>query len=221
MGIGTNVDTHLTEEILERYSLGQASEPEASLVEEHILLCDLCQEKLQEADDFVQAFRIAAPKLAAQAKIAEDSGQHTLLTPLVNIWNSMGSFLRPLPVAGLVAAAAVAVVLMVPRDPVSTRARVMELRAVRSDAASVARTSDSLTLKLDVEGLPAQQNYRVEIAGASGELVWTSQAVASGGVVTVTPGPLRKAGAYWVRLLRSDESRSLLREFALEIRPTD
>ncbi|MBK5290815.1 MAG: hypothetical protein JJE04_03850 [Acidobacteriia bacterium] len=215
------MDIHLSEELLEQYSLGHISEQEELLVEEHILLCDLCQRKLQEADEFVQAFRIAAPRVTAGTERAGEPARHAILRPFVNLWTSMGSYLRPVPVAGLVAAAAVAVVLIVPRNPVVTQLRVMELRAIRSDASSVARTSDSLTLRLNVEGLPEQKIYLVEIVGAGGDLVWSSPAETSGGMLTVSPGPLRNVGAYWVRVLRSDGSRSLVREFALEIRPGD
>ena len=44
-----NAVKHGTEEQLERYVLGQLPESEIVPLEEHLLLCEVCREKLDEA----------------------------------------------------------------------------------------------------------------------------------------------------------------------------
>jgi len=48
---------HITEDILEAYSLGQLSEQDAAPIEEHLLLCAACQNRLQATDLFVATIR--------------------------------------------------------------------------------------------------------------------------------------------------------------------
>lgn len=50
---------HFPDDILEKYAIGKLSDQESEPVEEHLLLCSVCQERLEELDDFVQAIRIA------------------------------------------------------------------------------------------------------------------------------------------------------------------
>jgi len=50
---------HFPDDILENYAMGKLSDQESEPVEEHLLLCSVCQERLDELDDFVQAIKIA------------------------------------------------------------------------------------------------------------------------------------------------------------------
>ncbi len=48
------------EQVLEHYTLKCLDEAAAAArLEEHLLLCECCQDKLQELDEFISAFRIA------------------------------------------------------------------------------------------------------------------------------------------------------------------
>ena len=58
--------THIQEELLERYSLGKLAEDESASLEEHLLICHSCQDRLAETDEFVRTIRAAVPKLAAK-----------------------------------------------------------------------------------------------------------------------------------------------------------
>jgi anti-sigma factor RsiW len=57
---------HATEEGLERYSMGTLSEAEAEVLEEDLLVCTACQERLTETDRYVRAVRETASKLRAR-----------------------------------------------------------------------------------------------------------------------------------------------------------
>ena len=50
---------HIPEDWLERYSLGTLEEPLIAPLEEHLLICHLCQDRLVETDDFLEAMRAA------------------------------------------------------------------------------------------------------------------------------------------------------------------
>ena len=50
---------HPNEEILEEYILHRLPEPLVAQVEEHLLICPLCQDAITETDQFVAAFKAA------------------------------------------------------------------------------------------------------------------------------------------------------------------
>lgn len=48
---------HVDAEMLERYALNQLSETSSASIEEHLLVCAQCQQKLAETDDFIATLR--------------------------------------------------------------------------------------------------------------------------------------------------------------------
>jgi len=50
---------HVPEELLEAYAMDSLSEPESAPLEEHLLLCEICQHRLAELDDFIQVAKSA------------------------------------------------------------------------------------------------------------------------------------------------------------------
>lgn|GEM_PF-2059286 len=63
---------HIPEDSLEQYAMGAFPEPEAGPLEEHLLICTACQERLQQTDDYVAAMCAAAnaPVKATKRKTA-------------------------------------------------------------------------------------------------------------------------------------------------------
>ena len=59
---------HIAEDSLEQYAMGALPEPEAGPLEEHLLICTACQDRLQATDDFVAAMRTAAKALMKGTK---------------------------------------------------------------------------------------------------------------------------------------------------------
>jgi hypothetical protein len=51
------VHTHLAEEAVENYAIGRLPKAQLAAFEEHLLLCEHCQEQLDEEDDFAEAMR--------------------------------------------------------------------------------------------------------------------------------------------------------------------
>lgn len=48
---------HFDEEMLERYALGQLEGSDLAAVEEHLLVCQRCRDRVVELDQFIAAFR--------------------------------------------------------------------------------------------------------------------------------------------------------------------
>ena len=63
---------HVPDHVLENYAMGKLSDHESEPVEEHLLLCSVCQEQLDELDDFVQATNaaLADPVRTSPAKVS-------------------------------------------------------------------------------------------------------------------------------------------------------
>ena len=62
---------HIPDDLLEVYAMGKLSDHESEPVEEHLLLCPVCQEQLAELDDFVPAIKtaLAGPAPPPPAKV--------------------------------------------------------------------------------------------------------------------------------------------------------
>jgi hypothetical protein len=55
-----DVGCHLSEEILEEYAFGRTLEQELIRIEEHLLVCETCQELLTGLEEFILIFKAAA-----------------------------------------------------------------------------------------------------------------------------------------------------------------
>lgn len=51
---------HIPEDLLERYAMGMLSDSETGPLEEHLLVCHECQDRLRAVDEYVAAIRAAA-----------------------------------------------------------------------------------------------------------------------------------------------------------------
>jgi hypothetical protein len=54
---------HPSEDSLERYSMGTLPGSETGPLEEHLLLCNHCRDRLESTDEYVAAMRAAASEL--------------------------------------------------------------------------------------------------------------------------------------------------------------
>ena len=61
--MATKSNPHLDSDTLEKYSMLQLSEKAAASVEEHLLICTVCQEALGATDAYVAAMREAGANL--------------------------------------------------------------------------------------------------------------------------------------------------------------
>jgi hypothetical protein len=206
---------HATEAALERYAMGALPEAEAEVLEEHLLVCAACQERLTEMDRYVRAVRTAASKLRANAP-ADRRGSVAWLS---------GYFAKPELAWTLGAVFCLAIVLWAAHgwrafSPAGAQPVAVLLQTVRGGepvAGASAPSGHPLMLETDLAGLPVSTAYDLKVIDQAGSPVERLQASPEDGRLKAQlPKGLRK-GRYWVRLYSGGGATDLLREYALRI----
>ena len=189
---------HVGAEDLERYSMG-ASPPEATpFIEEHLLTCDDCRNRLQETDAYLRVMRTSSEQLRRDEKTAKRRE-----------WRIPAWF----PVLATVACGIVLVVAT-PRFVRSPGPVVaVSLTAVRSGGAgNSAPSGRELMLHPDLTGLAEDSSYRLEIVNQTGHTVRQGTLTRAHKGVQVRG---LDAGLYFVRVYLP--AGQLLREYGLRI----
>jgi len=183
------INNHLEEEEIERYSLQDSPESELARVEEHLLICPSCQQRVESSDAHVQSMQQAAARMRQLPRRAPR-------------WLGLPRFSFALAAGVLLVAA-----ILVPRKAASPVS--VSLTATRGVAIEArAPEGAPLKLQLDVTGLVPAPSYRVVMVDWAGNPVWTG--AFPGAAVKSLP-----AGIYFVRLYAP--AGDLLREYGLEI----
>ena len=198
-----NTKAHPAEELLERYAMNRLTGPELDRFEDHLLSCAHCQDRLDEATEYVGTMRVAAEKVAADA-------------PPESAWRRWLRFeWLPMPTPAMAGALLllVAVFAWHPwRGAVPTEWRTVELATMRGETAQTKGVEGySLRLRLDVSGLD-MNGAAAQIVSASGDPVAELAAPIVDGKAELTYVPGLESGHYWVRLKKSGET---LREYSL------
>lgn len=190
---------HPTEEALELYSLGRLPETDLPEVEEHLLVCAPCQDRLKAMDEYVSTMRRALDQLQNPA-----------------VRGGWSAFRKP--VLGL-AAAVMAVLLAIPLFQRTGAPQVVELSAMRSAAGTdPIAARQPVELRLSAEGREDVQQVKVEVVDSGGGTQWSGTATLSGGRWPVRISSL-PAGVFWVRVYRVDSTdrSEPLREYPITL----
>jgi hypothetical protein len=207
--MSTTDGAHPTEQDIELYSMGRLPEHAAAHMEEHLLLCGACRERLDEADEFVAAMQGALRELNTSRVAAEK--RPSFFSQLFSL---------PKPVWAGALAAVVLVFAFVPWRHGVSEPHSVQLDAFRGAGTPLAATAPAgrpLVLEVDVQGLPVNDRYRVEIADRQGDSVWQSSLPATGKTLMVPVKRSLTQGRYWIRVYEPRTGGELLREFALSI----
>lgn len=198
---------HALDEVLERYLFKQLPHDEASDLEDHLLLCDSCRQRLQDTEEFVAATRIAARRLESKPGFT-----------FAGLFGSLH------PAKSAYAVLAMAVLVMAWGVPKLARPAAewqdAEMRVMRGAEGSLATTVSSgrqIRLRVDLSELPVQPAWRVDVADASGSIVYSTKVQASAASLTVPVERRLRPGQYWVRLYGPPDAADPLREFGLEV----
>ena len=57
-------DSHVAEDVLEAYAMCKLSGPDVAHLEEHLLICPVCQTRLGAVDEYVRVAKAAAAALS-------------------------------------------------------------------------------------------------------------------------------------------------------------
>ena len=193
---------HASDDALERYAMGRLSEPELAGLEEHLLVCESCQDRLALEDSIRQGVR--------------DEGT-VLRQPRDIVW-------RPFPrlawAAGLVA---VGLAVLAGFEWQSIRhaqgtPAVILLQTTRGteDPTPAAPAGRPLTVLLDLTGLQQFTEYKLEIVRAAGRPEFQANPAPQGNKLQATLSRGLASGAYFVRVY--SPARELLREYTLLVR---
>ena len=158
-------------------------------LEEHLLVCAHCQDRVSETDSFLRGMRSA---LAAPVPEL-----------LETRWNPFRYFQMPLPVwaTAAVAVAGVLSVVVAHNQNLTTAPLALALSATRGGAVPVAKAGSPLDLDLDVRDIASPAGTRVQIVNADGNEVWsgTASTVTNGHIHALVSSRLGP-GQYYVRV---------------------
>ncbi len=207
---------HCSEDSLELYSLGTLPPPEVERLEEHLLVCPCCQDRLTEMDQYVRAMRQATAKLAASPRAARPDPASfffkTLVPPrlawvigllLVGVallWFA-GARERPAASAGMAPLAV----------------NLQALRGAEESLAATAPQKQPLVLYADLAGLKPDGGVELHVVDGSGRLIHRQTPTAAGSRVSARIADGLPQGIYWVRLYDKGGTGPLLREYGLKI----
>ncbi len=197
-------DRHPTEEMLEEYVFNRLPETAAGALEEHVLICTLCQQNLEEVDDYIRLMKAAT---------ADDRRGH--------LWPHIRAVLaRPgLISTGIAALAGIVffttITLRPPPVPGSASVSLAAFRG--SDGVTVAKAPKGrdLDLEIDVPDAPPAASYGLEVVNGIGRRAWKGKGVASNGKLLARVPAGLTTGVHWVRMYSA--GGELLREFGFRI----
>lgn len=179
--------------------MGTGAREDAALLEEHLLTCEGCQERLRETDDYLLAMGTASQQWRRDEKAAK--GRQ---------WRFPAWF--PALAVAACCLLLVVVTLRFVQSPGPVVA--VSLSALRGNGAgSRAPAGRELMLRPDLTGLAEISSYRLEIVDQTGHPV-RHAALARGQDEIKVPG--LRAGLYFVRVYVP--AGDVLREYGLEIR---
>jgi hypothetical protein len=191
--------THPSNELLEEYYFHRLGEARLAEVEEHLLLCEVCRNAVQELDVFIPSMKAA-------------------VTPPTPVSSQLWSLSKSR--AGAWSAAALLVVGLAvfwtrPLDKTAPAEVILSsIRGVESR--SEAPAGRALQLHIEAPDLVSGQEYRVTVVDASGGSVWTGTATDADGKILAQVPKRLMSGVYWVRLYDAKEQQ--LREFGMSVK---
>ena len=193
------LNRHMEEEEIERYSMGVLSAEEVARAEEHLLVCETCQALVEKEDTFTRAIRKAGARWDREEK-----------TSVAPFWR------RPVPMLALAAAVLLLVFAGIRFVPAGASPIAVALEAARGDNnLATAPAGKPLILRLNASTLQPAPTHRVEVVDRSGAEIWEGTANLREARLAV-PVPGMTAGVYFVRVYSGDGE--LLREYGLEVR---
>ena len=192
---------HIEENLLDQYALGTLSAESIAELEEHLLVCSLCQSRLVEADELLILFREAAA--------LED----TITTPR---WLNTSAFGTSLW-SGAAAALAALLILLITGDSHHAKLTpaILLMQSLRGPAAGAEMASARpVLLVFDVAVQANRADYEIEIVDAVGHEVLKRGAEVRDGRLAALVERLAR-GSYWVRVYRKHPGSELLAEYSL------
>lgn len=195
---------HLKPQQLEAYAMGRLADDEIAPFEEHLLICETCQQALTAEDQYLLAMRTAL-QLPELEKVHSKRG-----------WAAwLGFSWRGFAFAGALAMVILAGYSLrswIPRAPVAVT--LASFRGAESPDA-LASAPAGAPLELGIRSVDATSDCRIEIVSELGEPAWQGGLVSAESGLHAYLADGLHSGQYWVRLYAPDSR--LLQEFGLRV----
>jgi hypothetical protein len=204
--IGAAKELHPSDEVLELYALGHLPSAQVSPLEEHLLVCTGCQDRVTEIDAYVLDMKRICREVA---RLRDQEAERGMRSRILHL---------PLPAwagAAAVLVLVAAVPLMrTPDGPVPDT----DVRLVtnRGGAESAIRAEGNLRLEIATSQLIPFPAYRVSVVDGTGRELWLSEVRPHAADLSVRLPMRLDSGAYWVRV--TGTNREPAGEFALRVR---
>ncbi len=203
---------HVSADRLEEYCLGRVPAAELAGVEEHLLVCQACQDRLRDTDRYIRVMRSAITAIASEPAAGQESGWAQ--------WFGRRGRLAPAAAAGVAALVlvwAVAPLLDGPRNGAPVAVTLEAMRGGESLRVH-APAKTPLRLTLDLTGLTLRESYLVRIVDAAGAPVFEAEARQDRTHLDVEAPARLPRGVYWIRVEERAAAGTPLREYGLELK---
>jgi 16S rRNA A1518/A1519 N6-dimethyltransferase RsmA/KsgA/DIM1 with predicted DNA glycosylase/AP lyase activity len=192
--------THIEDTLLEQYAMSVLPEQLTAEVEEHLLTCLFCQNRLVATDRFLAVFREAARRLDAEPI----SRGKRLQTVRIGWWG-----------AGI-AAIFVFLVLMIPRHHTQPAPAILLMQSLRGpESGAHMSAGESRLLVFDIALPSTDEEYNIELVDAVGNRLLEKTSTVKDGRLSVVVQKMGR-GSYWVRIYRKAQN-DLLAEYGLGV----
>jgi hypothetical protein len=204
----------LSEEEVEEFLFHRLSGYTRELVEEHLLYCQSCLNRVEHEEGLVNVLRDACGGIEAEDLERSFTKRDRPLWRVPR-WSGIG-----VPVLAI-ALVGVAIVLAPGMRWQTGPAAQVALQVERGSAlggGSQVPADRSLLLTAQIEGLPALDRYILSLVDANGRQVEEHLVAAPRSTAVSAEFKPHVKGQYWVRLYTPDASRELLREYSILLR---
>jgi hypothetical protein len=203
---------------LEDFVFDRLSGDTRQTIEEHVLACPDCVERIWEEEDYVLATRAAARLIGAVGVQPAPPPSRwrsgvSLVRRLTGWWNWRPAWVPPFAAAGAIAA--LAFLIAVPWQRSAGGYSTVPLVTMRGESHAIATASgrERIRLHMDLTELPSLPAYRIELAGAAGSILRQATLNPHGQSLDWRVGRL-DPGQYWIRVA-DGATGELLREYGL------
>ena len=212
----SDVNSHATEDHLESYVMGRLPGIELEALEEHLFVCEGCQSRLDETENYVIAMKSVLSQAAKEPATMRDrlrSWVSDIQPAFTPAW--AGSFALLAVVLGL--STQLPLLHKAPDKPAEPL--LVRLEAMKGET-DIPVADRPLALVLDSRGLPASSHYSLQIVDRNGKRVWEASATPGDSSLQAFVKKPLGAGQYFVRVygLGQELGQEPLREYGLRIR---
>jgi hypothetical protein len=196
-----NFKLHRTEDQLEQYALGRLADTEVNELEDHLMVCEACRERLDAIEHFSRAMREALTNEPVPVRLPSRDWFAWLRRP---------AFSMALVLAALIIVMSIFSGGKTKLPPVST----LQLTANRGEMPAVKPARE---IDLTLRDAPREAGpFRIEVVDSTGLKVWNSLADSDAQGVQVHVQQQLTQGDYFVRLYTADGR--MLHEYGFHIR---